>query len=111
MLSEMSEANHPMNTKLAVVGGAEPAASPSHSAESLAARVQRLQAEARVFAREHITALEAALEQVTRLSAEVAEGGEAYPVGVRELAERLAQECESQRQTIEAILARGRLPR
>lgn len=77
------------------------------AAPSVADRIKRLQAQARNLAREHIKALEAALADVERLSAEIAEGGEAYPVGVREIARRLAGECEASSNTIKAIAGRG----
>nr|QQZ49517.1 hypothetical protein JKL49_21515 [Phenylobacterium glaciei] len=47
--------------------------------EALSTRVRRLQAEAKGLAREHIAALVAALHEAEALSAEIAEGGEAYP--------------------------------
>lgn len=81
-------------------------AKPETAPESISERVRRLQEEARGLAREHIRALETALAEVTRLSAEVAGGGEAYHVGVRELAARMAEETEAQRQTIEALMGR-----
>ena len=79
---------------------------PETAPESISERVRRLQEEARDLAREHVRALEAALAQVARLSSEVAGGGEAYHVGVRELASRLAEDCDAQRQTIEALMGR-----
>ena len=74
--------------------------------ESISQRVKRLQLEARGLAREHIQALEAALAEAAKIAAEVATGGDAYPVGVRELAERLAPDLDAQRNTIEALAAR-----
>ena len=73
---------------------------------SLAERIGRLQAQARNLAREHIAALETAMTEVERLSGEIADGGEAYPVGVREVARRLAAECEASSATIKAIAGR-----
>lgn len=73
----------------------------------LSERIRRLQAEAKSLAREHINALEQALLQVERLSAEIADGGEAYPAGVRELARRMAEDCEMKVQTLEAISSRA----
>ena len=40
-------------------------------------------------------------------SAEIAGGGDAYPVGVRDLARRMAEDCEMKVQTLEAIAARA----
>lgn len=75
--------------------------------EGVAARVKRLQDEARGLAREHIRELEAALAGAARVAAEIAAGGDAYPVGVRDLAERAAPDLEALRNTIEAITTRG----
>lgn len=77
------------------------------STTDLSERIRRLQAEAKSLAREHIHALEQALLQVERLSAEIADGGDAYPAGVRELARRMAEDCEMKVQTLEAISARA----
>ena len=88
---------------LSVVAGHQAAA----AAPSLADRIGRLQAQARSLAREHIAALEAAMAEVERLSGEIADGGEAYPVGVRDIARRMAEDCEMKVQTLEAIAARA----
>ena len=74
--------------------------------ESVAQKVRRLQVEAASLAREQVLALENALAEVTRLSAEIAEGGEAYPVGAREIARRLAEDSEASAKPLELILAR-----
>lgn len=76
-------------------------------AESISERVRRLQTEARSLAREHIMALQTALVTVERLSGEIAEGGEAYPPGVRDIARRLMEDCEARVQTLEAITKRA----
>jgi hypothetical protein len=81
--------------------------SPAAATPSVAARVQQLQAQARNLARDHIKALEDALADVERLSAEIAGGGEAYPVGVREIARRLADQCETSSATIKALAGRS----
>jgi hypothetical protein len=73
---------------------------------NLSVRIRALQDEARGLAREHITALEAALAQVERLAGEIADGGDAYPAGVRDIARRLAEDCELKSATIEAISGR-----
>jgi hypothetical protein len=41
-----------------------------------------------------------------QLAAEIAEGGEAYAPGVREIARRLVEDLEARVQTLEAIAAR-----
>lgn len=77
------------------------------AAPSLAERIGRLQAQAKNLAREHIAALEAAMAEVERLAGEIADGGEAYPVGVREIARRLGADCEASGATIKAIAGRS----
>lgn len=74
---------------------------------NLSDRIRRLQSEAKNLAREHILALETALVEVERLAGEIADGGEAYPVGIREIARRLTEESETRVQAMEAILRRS----
>ena len=74
--------------------------------ETVAQRVRRLQLEAKSLAQEHIRALSTAMVAVETLAAEIAEGGDAYPPGVRDLARRLVEDCETRVQTLEAIVAR-----
>jgi hypothetical protein len=80
-------------------------------AESVAEQVQRLQNEAHGLAREHIAALERALETVYRLSTEVKAGGAVYDIDVRDVAERVAEKVISQRQTIGVLMQRNPPPR
>jgi hypothetical protein len=75
-------------------------------AETVAQRVRRLQTEAKQLAKDHIRALNQALVDVEQLAAEISEGGDAYPPGVRDLARRLVEDCEARVQTLEAIVAR-----
>lgn len=75
-------------------------------AETISERVLRLQSEAQGLAREHVGALQAALVATERLAAEIAAGGEAYPVGVREIARRLTEDCAQRAQTIAVLLGR-----
>lgn len=74
--------------------------SPSH-------RARRLLAEAKAAALEHTSSLEAALESVAALATEISEGGDAYPVGVRELSRQLMDDTVSRLQTLSAILNRN----
>ena len=74
--------------------------------ETVAERVRRLQAEARQLAKDHIHALSAAILEVEQMAAEIADGGDAYPPGVRDLARRFVDDCEARVQTLEAITAR-----
>ena len=75
--------------------------------DSPADRIRRLQNEARTLAREHIELLVSALAEVTRLSGEIADGGELYPVGARELSRRLTDESNQQALTLTAIVDRN----
>jgi hypothetical protein len=74
--------------------------------ETVAQKVRRLQVEAASLAREQVLTLEHALAEVNRLSLEIADGGEAYPVGAREIARRLAEDAEASAKHLELILAR-----
>src|SRR5690349_24386500 len=75
--------------------------------ETVAERVRRLQAEAKELARDHIRALSEAMLGVEHMAAEIAEGGDAYPPGVRDLARRFVEDIEARVQTLEAITARA----
>jgi hypothetical protein len=72
-----------------------------------AERVKRLQAEARALALEEVELLERLLLQAADRAREIAEGGEAYPVGARELASRLAEDLPMKAETIKAIVSRS----
>jgi hypothetical protein len=86
-------------THLVVVPNGKTGAAP----ESLSQRIRRLQAEARAMAHEHVEVLRLSIAETARLAAEIADGGEAYPVGARELARRLAESAPHQSQTLAAI--------
>lgn len=102
MLSPMRTA-----TALSVVTDTCGSNVPIPAGASISERIRHLQAEARLLAREQIQALEAALIQLERLSCEIAEGGEAYPVGVREIARRLADDCEARGNTLHLLAGRS----
>lgn len=74
--------------------------------ESTADRVKRLQLEAKALAVEQVEALEAVLMQAAAMAKEIAEGGDAYPVGAREIAGRLASDLPSKSETLKAIVSR-----
>ena len=74
--------------------------------ESTSERVKRLQLEARALAVEQVEALEAVLMQASKLARDIAEGGDAYPVGARELASRLAADLPTKSETLKAIVTR-----
>jgi hypothetical protein len=74
--------------------------------ETTAERVRRLQAEARIVARQHIEQLEQCLLATAEVAREVAEGGEAYPVGVREMASRLSEDLPEKLVSLRALIDR-----
>jgi hypothetical protein len=91
---------------LSVVADNDRATITSAKPETVAQRVRRLQAEARQLAKDHIHSLSAAILAAEAIAAEIAEGGDAYPAGVRDLARRFAEDAEARVQTLEAITAR-----
>lgn len=80
---------------------------PASKPEGMAQRVKRLQAEAKSLAKDHVLALAAALEDASRIAAEVAEGGDVYPAGVRELARRLIEETGVRAQALASLVKRS----
>ena len=75
-------------------------------AETVAQRVRRLQAEARQLAKDHVRSFSTAMSELEHLATEIADGGEAYAPGIREMARRLAEDLDSRVQTLDAISAR-----
>ena len=78
----------------------------SRGPETTSERVRRLQQEAHMLAREEVEALEVQLTDCVIKANDVANGGEAYPAGVREVAERLANDLEARVQTLKALVER-----
>ena len=78
---------------------------PSASAD-LGARIHQLQADARILAGEHVDQLVASLVGVRTIADEIAQGGEAYPAGVRDIARRLSEDAAAKALMIEALMAR-----
>lgn len=74
--------------------------------ESVSGRIRRLQAEAKQLAKDHVRSLTAKMVEIEEMAAEIAEGGDAYPPGIRELASRLVEDIEARAQTLEAIASR-----
>lgn len=70
-------------------------------------RVKRLQLEARALAVEQVEALEKLLMQASAMAEEIAQGGDAYPVGARELAGRLASDLPAKARTLKAVVSRA----
>ncbi len=94
-----------MSASLRVITPSRPADSTAAS-PSLSERVNQLQAEARLLAGEHIDVLQNNLLQIQLIAEEIANGGEAYPPGVRDVARRLGEDTAAKALTIEGIMAR-----
>ena len=73
---------------------------------TLAERMERLRADANAVAAEHINALMQALNDAAALADQVAGGGEAYGVGVREMARRLHTDLAAKALSLQAIRER-----
>lgn len=74
--------------------------------ETTAQRVSRLQAEARMLAREEVERLERDLRRLAEQAKVIADGGEAYPAGVRELTGRISVETAQRADILQALLQR-----
>jgi hypothetical protein len=75
--------------------------------ESLADRIERLQTEARNLAREQVAALEAKLMEAGALAHEISLGGDAYPVGVREITRKLSEDTVRAAKTLGVFMTRA----
>ena len=95
-----------MSATLAVVANNPAPEAEVPADEPLTARIRRLQAEARAMAGEHVKMLEAAMIESARLAEEIAEGGDAYPVGIREMARQMVTDAESRLLGLQAIMHR-----
>jgi hypothetical protein len=76
--------------------------------ETPAARAERLYAEARTAAFEQVDRLEVELARAVALAGQIADGGDVYPPGVRDLCRRLAEEVGQRAQTLDVIAERAR---
>lgn len=93
-----------MSPSLSVVSDRDVRTTPK--TETVAERIRRLQAEAKQLARDHVRSLSAEMVKIEEMAAEIADGGDAYPPGVRELCSRLVEDIEARVQTLEAIVSR-----
>ena len=80
---------------------------PTSEHKSAAEKIERLKAEARSLAYEHLEALNDALTEVAQLAREICDGGDLYPVGALELARRLKEDVGRQALSLSAIIARN----
>jgi hypothetical protein len=76
--------------------------------ESVGERVQRLQQEARKAALDHTADLLRAMAALAELADDIANGGDAYPAGVRDVARHLVNDLSGRSQTLGAIKDRLR---
>ncbi|WP_299174832.1 hypothetical protein [uncultured Brevundimonas sp.] len=74
--------------------------------ETTSERVKRLQLEAHALALEEIEQFETLLTQAATKAKDIAAGGDAYPVGVREIAARIAADLPTRAETIRTIVGR-----
>jgi hypothetical protein len=77
------------------------------SGAALYERIQHLRAETRSLVLEHVGRLQESLLRTQQIADEVADGGDVYPPGVRELACRLRETAAAKAQTLAAIMARS----
>jgi hypothetical protein len=75
--------------------------------ETTAQRIQRLQHEARLLAREQVEQLARDVQALAARAADIAEGGEAYPAGVREMASRIAVDLPYKAQGLTILMGRS----
>ena len=75
--------------------------------ESRGDRISRLQHEARALALDDVQALVRLMAQVVEAARDIAEGGDAYPVGARETARRLSMDLPIRADTLKAISGRA----
>ncbi|MET3667987.1 hypothetical protein [Caulobacter sp. 1776] len=74
--------------------------------ESTSQRVKRLQAEARMLAREEVECLDRDLRRMAEQAKAIADGGDAYPAGIRELAGRISVDTAQRAEILRALLER-----
>lgn len=79
----------------------------TNNTESAGNQIKRLQAEARTLAAKQIIQFTRTITDLEQMAAEIAEGGDAYPAGIRDIARRLAEELDAKGQTISAIAVRA----
>ncbi len=75
--------------------------------ESRAERIRRMQNNAKALAREHVQSLIEHMADLGQTAEEIATGGDAYHVGIREMCSRLRSDLDVQVKAIEALLQRS----
>lgn len=74
--------------------------------ETTSQRVKRLQEEARLLAREEVERLDRDLRKLADQAKTIADGGEAYPAGIRELVGRISVDTAQRAEMLRALLER-----
>lgn len=80
-----------------------PPAAREPAPETTAERIRRLQSEAHALARDEVAVLERRIGELASFARQIAEGGDAYPIGAREVARRLADDLPRQAGVLEAL--------
>lgn len=75
--------------------------------ETLAARMERLRTDASSLASEHTEIFLQSLAETAALAEQVANGGEAYHIGVREIARRAHADMTGMALSLRAVLGRA----
>jgi hypothetical protein len=78
----------------------------SSNVETIADKMKRLREEAQGHARVHAQDFVRALEALESLAEDIAAGGEAYPVGIRQAAKHIAPTLSGTRLNVTSLLAR-----
>ncbi len=84
-----------------------PSAPQGPKADTIADRMERLRHDAELVASEHADALLQALSDAATLAEQVSKGGEAYQVGVREIARRAEHDINALVLSLRAIRGRA----
>jgi hypothetical protein len=95
-----------MSAPLRVVQAGRRMEAEARAPAKLSDQVRQLQVEAKRLAGEHIEILRASLLQTQQIAEEIAQGGDAYPPGVRDIARRLNEDSLAKAQLIQGIMAR-----
>jgi hypothetical protein len=75
--------------------------------ETPADRIRRLRAELKDAANGELEELDTAIEHLREIAQTIADGGEAFPPGVREICRILAEDVVAQAKSIDLILQRA----
>ncbi|MFI4974113.1 MAG: hypothetical protein ACHP84_06210 [Caulobacterales bacterium] len=82
------------------------ASRPDAADDAPVSRMDRIRAEAQAVAREHTADFEQAIAATIAIAEEIADGGEAYAVGAREIARRVSTDLRHAALTLETLRQR-----